>query len=178
MYSEAVVVRPNWVVVASEVPKCHDYWGRPCLLGQLPTTVQESLETEKLSKEALTREASEVKVLLEEESARLETERKRADDEGEARRRLESLLVTEKKKEEDMVRYFCCTLTRGRDKASPAQSNKNCSSVFHVFHERRCSLENMRARISEGRAAAPMRDTVVVKSGQISPAAISTRRCR
>lgn len=36
----------------------------------------------------------------------MEAERKRADEQDEARRRLEALLATEKKKEEDMVRGF------------------------------------------------------------------------
>lgn len=67
---------------------------------------QESLEEEKQSKEALSREAGQVRALLEEEKARLETERKRANDEAEARCRLESLLAAEKKKEEDMVRAY------------------------------------------------------------------------
>ncbi|CAM9887483.1 unnamed protein product [Ectocarpus sp. 12 AP-2014] len=63
---------------------------------------KESLEAEKSSKEALAREASEMKVLLGEKLALLEAEKRKADDEGEARRRLESMLLAEKKKEEEM----------------------------------------------------------------------------
>ncbi|CAM9783939.1 unnamed protein product [Scytosiphon promiscuus] len=62
----------------------------------------EFLEAEKLSKETLTREVSEVRVLLDQERALLEAERNKSNDEAEARRRLESLLVAERKKEEDM----------------------------------------------------------------------------
>ncbi|CAN0036373.1 unnamed protein product, partial [Pylaiella littoralis] len=63
---------------------------------------KESLEAERLSKEALSREAGETKALLVEGKALLEAEAKRANDEGEARRRLESMLAAEMKKEEDM----------------------------------------------------------------------------
>ena len=57
-----------------------------------------------MAKDGLAREADEAKALLDDRTAQLEAERQRAEEEGEARRRLESMLAAERKKEEEMVR--------------------------------------------------------------------------
>lgn len=64
---------------------------------------QESLKGEKLSKECLLQEASDAKALLSQETVLLHAEKTKVAEEVEARQRLESLLASEKNKEEEKV---------------------------------------------------------------------------
>lgn len=66
-------------------------------------TVQESLTEEKLSKATLAKDATESMALLVEEKALHRAERERLMEEVEARLRLESLMASEMKKEQEMV---------------------------------------------------------------------------
>lgn len=64
---------------------------------------QESLKGEKLSKDCLIQEANDTKSLLSQETVLLHAEKTKVAEEVEVRQRLESLLASEKSKEEEKV---------------------------------------------------------------------------